>query len=101
MKDELTRLSKVTAVILVWLRKARRYSVMIFVACVLVVYGALLFRIHSLNATQPTADQINSQVKAARVPHIDQTVVRQLQSLEDNSVNVQALFDQARSNPFQ
>ncbi len=101
MSEELTKFRRIVTTSLVWLRKASRYSVAIFVIIVLFIYGALLFRIYNLNEAQPTVDQVDSQVKAARVPHIDQQVVRQLQSLEDNSVNVQALFNQARNNPFQ
>jgi hypothetical protein len=83
------------------LQAVRRYSVPTFLIFVALIYGAVFFRIHSLSTTQPTAEQVTSQVKAAHVPHIDQSVVRQLQSLQDNSVSVQALFDQARNNPFQ
>jgi hypothetical protein len=84
-----------------WLRQARRYSLPIFIAFVMLIYGTVLFRIHSLSSAQPTADQVSSQVKAAHTPRIDPSVVQQLQTLQDNSVSVQALFDQARNNPFQ
>jgi len=83
------------------LQKARRYSFATFIAFVVLIYGFLLFRIHSLGTAQPSNDAVSSQVKAAHIPRIDQSVVQQLQSLQDNSVSVQALFDQARSNPFQ
>jgi hypothetical protein len=80
---------------------AKRYAFPALLAFVTVIYLALLLRIHVLESTQPTIDQVTGQVKAARIPHIDQTVVRQIQTLQDNSVNVQALFNQARNNPFQ
>lgn len=83
------------------LRKGRRYSLLIFLVFIGLVYGFVLFRIHSLATIQPSSDAVSSQVKAARIPHIDQPVVRQLQSLQDNSVSVQTLFNQARNNPFQ
>lgn len=82
-------------------RKLRRYSLIMFLVLVGCVYGFILWRANSLNSVQPSADAVSSQVKAARLPHIDQSVVNQLQSLQDNSVNVQALFDQERNNPFQ
>ncbi|HVV25680.1 MAG TPA: hypothetical protein VHC21_01440 [Candidatus Saccharimonadales bacterium] len=80
---------------------AKRYALPAFIVFVLLVYGVVLLRINSLNNQEPTTDQVTSQVKAARIPHIDQSVVQQLQSLQDNSVSVQALFNQARNNPFQ
>jgi len=82
-------------------RQVQRYSVIIFVVFVALLYGFVLFRFNSLRAAEPSAADVSSQVKSAHVPRIDPAVVRQLQSLQDNSVSVQSLFDQARSNPFQ
>lgn len=83
------------------LRQIGRYRVVIFLLAVVGIYGFVLFQINALNSVQPTQDQINSQSNPIRTAHIDKKVVNQLQSLQDNSVNVKTLFDQARSNPFQ
>lgn len=82
-------------------RRLRRYSLFAFIVFVIGLYGFVLLRINELAGTEPTTEAVSQQVKAAKVPRIDEAVVRQLQSLQDNSVSVQALFDQARSNPFQ
>lgn len=82
------------------IEKARRFSLPGFVILVVLLYGFVLFRINTLSNAQPSSDSVTSQVRAARVPHIDQAVVKQLESLHDNSVNVQTLFNEARSNPF-
>lgn len=79
----------------------RRYSVPGFIVFVALVYGFVLFRFNTVRTIEPSETAVTSQVKAAKVPHIDQTVLQQLQSLQDNSVSVQALFNEARSNPFQ
>ncbi|HVX47850.1 MAG TPA: hypothetical protein VHA05_00640 [Candidatus Saccharimonadales bacterium] len=83
------------------LNKLKPYSLFIFLAFVLCVYGFVLFRANQLNSQEPSDDAVNSHVKAAQLPHIDPVVVEQLKTLHDNSVSVQALFDQGRSNPFQ
>lgn len=83
------------------LQKARRYTLVMFMVFVIGIYGFVLFRINTLSNAQPSADAVNSQVKAARIPHIDPSVVSKLQSLQDNSVSVKSLFNQARDNPFQ
>lgn len=80
---------------------ARRYSLIIFIIFVTCLYGFILLRVNSLSHAQPLADDVSKQIQAAAIPHIDQAVVKQLQSLQDNSVSVQSLFNQARSNPFQ
>lgn len=82
-------------------RQLQPYSLAIFLVFVGLIYGFILFRINSLGAVEPSPDAVTSQVKAAQIPHIDEAVVKQLESLQDNSVSVKALFDQARSNPFQ
>ncbi len=74
---------------------------LVFLLFVALLYGFVLLRISNLSNLQPPEEAVNSQVKAAALPHIDQSVVNQLQSLQNNSVNVQALFNQARNNPFQ
>jgi hypothetical protein len=59
----------------------------------------LVVQIGQATSVQPTpSDQLTS-VKPS--PRIDQDVVSQLQQLQDNSVSVQALFNQGRTNPFQ
>ncbi|MDL2362939.1 MAG: hypothetical protein QFB86_00985 [Patescibacteria group bacterium] len=83
-----------------FIQKIRPYSLAIFLILVGSLYGFVLFRIHALNAAQPTANSVSSQIQAAKVPRIDPSVVKQLESLQDNSVSVKALFDEARSNPF-
>lgn len=82
-------------------KRLRPYRLLAFLLFVALLYGFVLLRINSLSNLQPSEDAVSSQVKAAKLPHIDQSVVNQLQSLQNNSVSVQALFDQARSNPFQ
>ncbi len=83
------------------LRRISRYRFLLFLAFVAIIYGFVILRINSLSNAQPTDNAINSQVQAAQIPHIDQSVVDQLQSLQDNSVSVKSLFNQARANPFQ
>jgi hypothetical protein len=82
------------------LARARHFSFVAFLLLVAVLYGFVLLRINSLSNLQPSPESVTSQVKAARVPHIDQSTVNQLESLQNNSVSVQTLFEEARSNPF-
>ncbi len=78
-----------------------RYSMTIFLLLVAVVYGFVFYQITTLDSRQPTQPQIDKFVRASHAPHIDRKMVKQLESLKDNSVNVQTLFEQARENPFQ
>lgn len=84
-----------------YLQRFRRYRFIAFIVFVGILYGMVLVQIGSLSNAEPSADAVQSQIQATRIPPINESVVKQLESLEDNSVSVQALFDQARSNPFQ
>ena len=81
------------------LGKLNRYAVVLFLLLVALVYGFLVLRIQSMQNVQASNNPTPGTVVAT--PHIDQKVVEQLQQLQDNSVSVKSLFDQARSNPFQ
>jgi len=81
-------------------KKLRPYSLVVFLLLVALLYGFLFLRVNSLSNSQPSADAVSNQVKAANLPKIDNLVVLQLQSLQDHSVSVKALFDAARNSPF-
>jgi hypothetical protein len=83
------------------LRRVQRYSVPLFLVFVALIYGFIVLQINTLSNAQPSEDAVTSQVQADRITHIDPAIVKQLQSLQDNSVNVKTLFNQARANPFQ
>lgn len=101
MKTEGLNLKSIPTLLGSRLGKLRRYSLIAFIILVAAIYGFVLLRINNLRSVEPTDEAIISQVKAARIPKIDDAVIKQIKSLEDNSVSVHALFDEARSNPFQ
>jgi hypothetical protein len=82
------------------LDEAKKYSFLAFLIFVAILYGFVFFRINSLKNTEPSDSDVTSQVQAAHIPRIDQGLVKQLKSLQDNSVSVQTLFNDARNNPF-
>ncbi len=82
-------------------RLARKHTVAIFLLFFLAIYGFLGARIITLNQVQPDQSSVADKLKTAGVPNIDQGVLNKIQQLQDNSVNVQTLFDNARSSPFQ
>ena len=73
-----------------------RYSVLLFVIVLAALYAYLVVSIEKATNVQPTAD-----ATAAAVPRIDHNLVKQLENLNDNSVGVEALFSNSRTNPFQ
>jgi len=82
-------------------RLTSRYAAILFFLLVASVYGFVLLRINILVSAQPSQSDIDAQTTTTAVPRVDPKVAEQLQNLQDNSVNVQTLFNDARNNPFQ
>jgi len=99
MKD--IKLKSLPEMVRAFEQSAGRYTVLFFVLLLAIVYGFVLYRIATLSNAQPNDSDVAAQVKASAVPHIDPNVVKDIQALQDNSVNVQTLFNQARDKPFQ
>ena len=78
-----------------------RYAGIMFFVLVAVAYGFVMMRINTLSNVQPNDSDVTTQDKAAAIPKVDPKVIQQLQTLTDNSTNVQTLFEQARQSPFQ
>lgn len=79
------------------LRKNMPLLVFVFLVA---VYGYLSWQIFSIMRNQPTDDQVAAKLKTIGVPQIDPHVVTKITQLKDNSVSVQALFNDQRQNPF-
>lgn len=86
-----------------WLNKLRqlsRYAVLVFLVFVGLLYSRVLLHINDLNSQPPSDQAVSSQIHSANLPNIGTIDVDKIESLRDNSVSVQTLFDQARNNPF-
>ncbi len=71
----------------------------LFLLLVVGVYGFIVWRISTLQQVQPNLDAVSSKLQDST--HIDQATITKVKQLQDNSVNVNALFNKARNNPFQ
>lgn len=78
-----------------------RLRVPLFIFIVMVLYIFVTWRVNVLSNAEPTEMQISSKMSETRSPRIDQATVDKIRQLQDNSVNVQTLFNEARQNPFQ
>jgi len=90
-----------TASLLGILQKVRKYVFIIIVLLVISAYAFLLWRINTLADQNPSEDAVTAKLRGLTLPKIDQNAITKIQQLQDHSVQVQALFQQARDNPFQ
>lgn len=82
-----------------WKYLSRYHSIIFFVFLAL-IYGFLIFKINSLSNQQPSDDEVSAQITRTSTPRIDESVVKKIEQLQDNSVQVKSLFNEARKNPF-
>lgn len=78
-----------------------RYRALLFFLFIAAVYGFIVYRINTLSNLEPDEAAVAQASQGPRQPRIDPATVEKLQDLQDNSQNVQSLFNEARQNPFQ
>ncbi len=83
------------------IQKVRPYVVLLFFVTIAILFSFLVFRINTLANKEPSDDAVQEKLKTVQRPKIDKDAIAKIQQLQDNSSNVQALFKQARDNPFQ
>jgi predicted negative regulator of RcsB-dependent stress response len=84
-----------------YLDVARKNAPIVFFVFLVAIYGFLAWRITQLMQAEPSSSDVTAQLQSVGVPKVDPTVVQKMEDLKDNNISVQALFDNARSNPFQ
>jgi hypothetical protein len=78
----------------------RPYALVSFIVLFALVYAFIVLQINSLSTAPVDDNAVTEQVKASPSLRIDSQAAAQLESLKDNSVNVQTLFEEQRTNPF-
>lgn len=78
----------------------KRHSIVLAVLFFAGISAYILIITASLLAAQPSSEQLEEQANAAARPQVSDEIVRTIEGLEDRNVQVQAIFNQARENPF-
>ena len=81
--------------------KVRRYIVPIYCIALSILFGFLVVRIGLLAQAEPDEQAVSEKLKGVKRPRIDQNAIDKIQALQSSNVEVEALFKQARENPFQ
>lgn len=92
---------EIPAKLITFLSKFRKYVAFVLVVLLLSAYGYMVWTINGLATKEPSEDALSEKLQTVKRTRIDEKIVQQIEQLEDNSVEVQALFKQARDNPFQ
>ncbi|HSW65600.1 MAG TPA: hypothetical protein VLI54_00485 [Bacillota bacterium] len=77
-----------------------RYMLLTLFLPFMVVYIFLVLRINQLSSAQPTVVEVDSKLQTIPQPKVDKNILAKIQQLQDQNIQVKALFDEARQNPF-
>lgn len=78
----------------------KRYAVVILVAAFAVACGYVITLTNSLVQQEPDQAAIGEQLKTVPRPTITDQTAQRMQQLEDQNVEIKAIFENARQNPF-
>lgn len=81
-------------------KAAQKYVIEIFAVFVLAVYGFMVFQINSYANIAPNEDKVLEEQQVIKRPQIDEDAVSKIEQLQSENIAVQALFKEARQNPF-
>jgi len=93
-----------TATILEQLSQASRLlrqhaAILCFIAFA-AVYGYIMVTVSNLSQQEPGEDAVNKELKQIARPKVDEEVAQTMLGLEERNVTIQAIFKDARDNPF-
>lgn len=78
----------------------QQHALFLGIAGFCIVYGYIIMQISALTATEPNQAKVTEQLKTVPRPKVDPKVAETIQGLESENINVQAIFNEARENPF-
>lgn len=96
LSKELTQ--KYLTNLLCFLKKYASFIILIVVLC---LFGFLVYQIRSFATQEPSDNIVNEKMGQTRPINIDKDAVEKIQQLQSTNVEVKALFDKNRDNPFQ
>lgn len=78
----------------------RKYLGFVILLVFLGIYVFLVQYIGGLIQDEPSQTAIDNELKPVNRLKVDEQALQQITELESQNIDVQALFDQARQNPF-
>jgi len=82
------------------LLKLKQYGSFIVVILILLGFSFIVLRIRFYANLQPSDQDIANKLLELKRTQIDQEAIAKIEKLQSTNVDVRALFEQARHNPF-
>lgn len=81
-------------------QRLKKYGSFLLLIAFLAIYSFLIFKISAFVQSEPSDTAVEEQLKTVQRPKIDKDTLQKIQDLQDQNIQVKALFDSARQNPF-
>ncbi|MDZ7786460.1 MAG: hypothetical protein U5L95_05060 [Candidatus Saccharibacteria bacterium] len=78
----------------------RRFRLVLFLLLFAVIYVYLLFYINGLNTKQPASGAVEDELETVKRLDLDQQALDRMRELTEENVDVRALYEETRNNPF-
>ncbi len=65
-----------------------------------ILYSYIIIQVTTIANKTPDETQVTQKIQAVPHPKINKETAQKIEGLEDQNVNVQAIFNEARDNPF-
>lgn len=95
-----TDLKNIPAALFTLLSKLSRYVAILFTLLVLALYGYLILHVSSLTQAEIDQTEVLERLQATRRTEVDQRAVDRILLLQDQNVQIESIFEEARENPF-
>lgn len=77
-----------------------KYRFIIFFISVSIVIGIMLIQIMNVSTKEPSTQQKEEASKTIKVIEINQSTLNVIRDLQSQNIEVDALFEQGRTDPF-
>lgn len=83
------------------LKLTSKYLHMIIFIVFAIMMGMTIQRAGNLSNSEPSASEIKDKISSLGTKKVDQDSLDKLKELQEQSVSIESLFDNGRTNPFE
>lgn len=78
----------------------KRFRLVIFVVLFASIYVYLFFLINTLTTKKPSQAAVDQELRTVKRLKVDENAVNQMLQLTEESIEVKAIYEETRNNPF-
>lgn len=76
------------------------YLGFMLILIIMLMYGLVIWQIRFYVTQEPSEIKVAQELTTINIPKVDEEAINRITQLEDRNIQVKALFENARQNPF-